>query len=464
MTPNTTYWLRVRSFNAEDVGSGYSYAAAITLANEPAGLTITGVHLSSISVSWAANGNPAGTRYEISISTDNFAINFSTPISVYDGLTSLAASIPNLQDYTTYWVRVRSYNSNGIQSDFSNIASTITLYHIAYAQINGTGPLEEAWDQDHNPANGYEYYVSSGLASTATVTIDGDSDGKYDFFISTAGDYLPEIYWDPDNGIISIISVVDINGDGHVDYVYDSNGDGILDSYYNTATNVIVHGIPCTQTVQNIPGTFIDFDGNPSNGYETYIDPSGQTSVVKSLDVDGDGKLDFLIDTNKDGVPDRYCDPDNGISTAIILRDFDGDGVMDWGIDLNGDGRADKYYNPARGILLSVLDIVESNGYPVVPNPFKPAAGSAVVVFDMIKAGEVVIDIYDIAGEKVAVLVHGYRGIGRHQVKWNGGNGEWNASDGDTVGNISNKLASGIYIIRYKFPDKTVMKKIAVVR
>ncbi len=116
-----------------------------------------------------------------------------------------------------------------------------------------------------------------------------------------------------------------------------------------------------------------------------------------------------------------------------------------------------------RGMLLDIFTVTEQKSYVPSPNPFNPLKGNATFVYDMSFAGPVIIDIYDIAGEKVAVLVNSERTQGRHQFMWNGGNGEYDASDGEVVGS-NNKIAKGVYIVRYKLGSNQTLQKLAIIK
>ncbi len=576
LTANTTYFGRVVAVSRNDIRAASPLAPACveTLSETPASFDFTSIHFTSATVSWLANGNPPGTRYEISYSTDSFTQYFSTPVALADGLTSVSADLAGLLPGTTYWFRVRAFSSTGQASAFSNSINTETRENYVSMSLNGTPATDRAVDDNFIPSDGYENFVSA--VDTATVRVDGDGDGKYDFLVSTAGSLLPEVYWDPDahyfthvsigdvdddgvpdyifdtdgNGYpdtyynVTLSSVMayypfaarDVNGDGSDDYAYDDNvnvtdgfesyrslvttaaarvdgdfdgrydflistagtadpevywdpdedvfgtveridmnndglpdwvfdadGDGMPESYYDAFASSVTRGVPLAGTGMGIPGTFIAADGNTASGYDVYVDPSGQSVSVMDLDCDGDGKYDFFIDISHDGIPDRYADPDNGFATVVTLRDYDGDGTADWGIDTAGTGAPDKYYRMPGGPLLAAFRITREKAYTISPNPFYSDRETAVIVYDMTEAGEVIIDIYDIAGEKVAVLVNGYRSDGRHQVRWNGGNGEFDAADGSTAGS-GDKLAKGVYIMRFKLPAEQYLKKIAIIR
>ena len=108
--------------------------------------------------------------------------------------------------------------------------------------------------------------------------------------------------------------------------------------------------------------------------------------------------------------------------------------------------------------------IEETKIYPLANNPFDPNNGPTAVVYDLKEGGNVVLEIYNLAGERVCVLVNGYRARGRHRIYWNGGNGEFNAKDTETIGS-SNILSSGIYIIVLRVNNKVVKTtKIAIIK
>lgn len=118
LSPNTTYWYRVRAYNAGG-NSGYSNQAnAITLS--PLGLTATAASATQVNLSWSdASTNEDGFKIERSIDGTNF--------------TQIAQVLPNTTTYrdtgawpgTTYFYGVQAYNTSG-DSGISGIASAGT--------------------------------------------------------------------------------------------------------------------------------------------------------------------------------------------------------------------------------------------------------------------------------------------------------------------------------------------------
>ena len=429
---NTTYYGRVAAINGAGVPTNTNLVPAgiLTPVAVPTSLAANTAALTSANFSWNANGNPGYTHYEVSISTDNFVLSISTPVSVSASTGAVSAIISNLTGNTSYWFRVRAFNQNLIPSNFAMLEYFFTSQSYKVINLTGNGVLSYAYTDSLNPSKGYSDYVAAG--STMVYRIDGEGNGRTDFLISTQGNYTPTYYWDPDINFAYKLIAKDVLGNGVMDYIFDSNNDGIPDSYFNPATGVVAHSLAVTG-VPTVPGTFLNFNGG-SGGYNVYVDSTGQTNSVVSVAALTDGKNEFLIDTKGKGIPDKFVNPNSGLITPIKLFDYSGDGTLDWGIDVDGAAGTLNTMTQKRGILLDIFTVTEQKSYVPSPNPFNPLKGNATFVYDMSFAGPVIIDIYDIAGEKVAVLVNSERTQGRHQFMWNGGNGEYDASDGEVVG------------------------------
>jgi hypothetical protein len=67
------------------------------------------------------------------------------------------------------------------------------------------------------------------------------------------------------------------------------------------------------------------------------------------------------------------------------------------------------------------------------PNPFNP---STTIAFDLPKASEVELTIYDLRGHLVRVLLQQWRPAGHYKVEWDG------------KGNSALPVSSGVYIVR----------------
>jgi|GEM_PF-5369684 len=120
LTPNTTYF-----FFASACGDACSAFAAdgstVTLAAVPVNLSTTSVSSGSISLVWGADGNPAGTRYRLEISTDGVTY------AIVSTTVGLAANALGLGGGTTYYFEVFSLNAAGTPTGPSNVVKVPTL-------------------------------------------------------------------------------------------------------------------------------------------------------------------------------------------------------------------------------------------------------------------------------------------------------------------------------------------------
>lgn len=89
---------------------------------KPINLTAIKQNKNSIEISWDANGNnEAG--FEIELSTDG--TNFNNVGNVAAGVTTY--EITGLEQMTSYWVRLRAADGNGVYSTYSDVLATETI-------------------------------------------------------------------------------------------------------------------------------------------------------------------------------------------------------------------------------------------------------------------------------------------------------------------------------------------------
>ena len=87
--------------------------------------------------------------------------------------------------------------------------------------------------------------------------------------------------------------------------------------------------------------------------------------------------------------------------------------------------------------------------HPARPNPFNP---STTLRFDLDRAQDVRLEIYDLAGRRVRTLVSGFRGAGEYEETWTG------RDDG------GRRVASGVYLVRLRGRDFVETRRVALVK
>ncbi|MFH2201703.1 MAG: fibronectin type III domain-containing protein [Elusimicrobiota bacterium] len=127
LTPNSTYYARVRAANHGGIASVYTaLGSTLTLANAPVPATpvFAPVFISSLTLSYdpGTPANPVGTRYDVELSS------FSDFSAVYSSDTAeVSAFYAGLAPNTTYFARARGRNADGKLTSYGDMGSTATL-------------------------------------------------------------------------------------------------------------------------------------------------------------------------------------------------------------------------------------------------------------------------------------------------------------------------------------------------
>jgi len=173
LTSNTTYYLHVKAQNGDGIDTAYDITLS-TLTNPatPNNGVINTVTSNSIDISWGAATNPTGTQYQAEVSTISF---LGASTQVVTG-TSLSASFTNLTVSTTYYIRVKAIGWTGLESNYLDIGSAVTIFptptnlHFTTVDVSS---FSLAWDPILGSSISYTIDITSGGFSTISVTTTG---------------------------------------------------------------------------------------------------------------------------------------------------------------------------------------------------------------------------------------------------------------------------------------------------
>lgn len=131
LTPNSTRYFSVAAVNHNGVLTAYAAASGTaTLANIPltAVSTFSAVTSGGFTAAWTANANPAGTVYQVQVSTaqdfNAAAAGQTASTAPVDGYSYAFSGLLSNRDY---YFRVRALNHNGVYSGYAELGSTRTL-------------------------------------------------------------------------------------------------------------------------------------------------------------------------------------------------------------------------------------------------------------------------------------------------------------------------------------------------
>jgi len=167
VTPESTYYYRVKSFNATG-DSAYSNDILIIPVNIPTNLTTTVISSTQIDISWTDNsGNEAGFKIERKTAID----------ADYTVLTTIASadittfSDIGLIDGTGYYYRVKTFNAYG-ESSYSNETCTPTPILAPSSlgtNVVSSSQIDLTWLDNSATESGYKIERKSGIAGSYSV-------------------------------------------------------------------------------------------------------------------------------------------------------------------------------------------------------------------------------------------------------------------------------------------------------
>jgi len=189
------------------------------------------------------------------------------------------------------------------------------------------------------------------------------------------------------------------------------------------------------------------------------IDPNGSPVIYHAaLQLAADSNVVVLFDTTSTAIVVPYAAiADVMTPYAQLTGNYDADFI--WTVYADDGWDVVPASNGPRSISVDIGWYLGMNDEAVIPdvfalhqnypNPFNPVT---TIRYDIPEQALVRIDIYNILGQKVAVLVEGLHEPGFHAVRWNGTNMYGNA------------LSSGMYFYHIKAGDFRNVKKLLLVK
>ncbi len=174
LTAGTTYYYRLRAYNASGTGGNSNTISLITIPPNPTSAAATNIQITSFSANWSAS--TGATKYFLDVSTDA-GFSAGTFVTDYEnkdvgGVTTFSVNT-NLSGGTTYYYRVRANNAGGTSGN----SGTITVLLIP---PNPTATAATTWTQTSFSANwdasagATKYYLdvstNSGFSAGTFVT------------------------------------------------------------------------------------------------------------------------------------------------------------------------------------------------------------------------------------------------------------------------------------------------------
>jgi hypothetical protein len=152
LTPNTTYSRFVTAFTDWGDSAPSNAVSTHTLAEAPASPAFTSVAATALTLSWSGGANPSYTVYEVNAGTSSV---FGVPVST--SFAAVASSAPaGLTPNTTYFLRARAVNLDGVATEFFATQATATLAAVPTGPAAGPIHITSgsfSWSAAGNPSD-----------------------------------------------------------------------------------------------------------------------------------------------------------------------------------------------------------------------------------------------------------------------------------------------------------------------
>jgi|GEM_PF-266079 len=173
LTPNTSYTFSVMATNVSGSGAATAASAVRTLANAPAGIAVSAVTATGLTLSWTAPTPSTGVTYAVRGSAGG-----ALATGAVATITGTSAAITGLTSNTSYVFSIVAINGTGNSAPSADSAATLTLPAAVTAVSAGAVTATTVvlnWTAPSNAA-GLTYTVTGGgtaVFTGASATVSG---------------------------------------------------------------------------------------------------------------------------------------------------------------------------------------------------------------------------------------------------------------------------------------------------
>ncbi len=309
-------------------------------------------------------------------------------------------------------------------------------------------------------------YTASGNFSWATVYNTGGYNTN-DFFYKVGVDRNGFIYATGKGGVNGDYLTIKYNSAGIQQWLrrYDGPGNGIngatslaIDNQGSIYVTGVCAGVVSNEdigTVKYSPNgdsIWVNRYDNPSHlndeGYDIKLDSLGDV-YINGLSSYNGYKITTIKYDNISGSQKwimQYSGKPKWLETSLVVDNlFNIYAIGDNSDNGNGSDFITIKYNQPVGIISNNNKVpIQYKLFQNYPNPFNPAT---VIKYSLPRNGMISLNVYDILGREVEVMVNDYKTAGNYEVLFDG-----------------SKLASGIYIYKLITSDFIAVKKMVLVK
>lgn len=171
LAAGTSYYYRLKAYNSDGVSAYSTTVTQITIPATPTASTSTSPTTSGLTANWGFVNSATG--YRLDVSTDS---TFSTFVTGYNN-----KDVGNVTSYalsgltgTTYYYRVRAYNTGGTSPNSNSISTTLPRPPVAPVSTSATNLTQTGFATNWNAvADSTGYYIDVATNSTFTTFATG---------------------------------------------------------------------------------------------------------------------------------------------------------------------------------------------------------------------------------------------------------------------------------------------------